>query len=166
MKKCLINVLWFWWKRVLARLPATSGLGQEREKSVDILQPPHNTPEELEIFLTSCRKEDVGLHVGTCTYIGMNSLALNRKSIPIEYRGIFPIYYAPRSSLVVITCSKKSPERVQSAAEYSPIISKHRTPKIHGICSRQKQTSSREKWNQTVVWQKRYFHRIKVRLFR
>ena len=57
----------------------------------------------------------------------MNSLALNRKSIPIEYRGIFPIYYAPRSSLVVITCSKKSPERVQSAAEYSPIISKHRT---------------------------------------
>ena len=71
----------------------------------------------------------------------MNSLALNRKSIRIEYRGIFPIYFAPCSSLVVITCSKKSPERVQSAAEYSPIISKHRTPKIHGICSRQKQTS-------------------------
>ena len=33
--------------------------------------PPHNTPEELEIFLTSCRKEDVELHVGTyiCRYI-------------------------------------------------------------------------------------------------
>ena len=29
--------------------------------------------------------------------------------------------------LVVITCSKKAPERVQAAAEYSPIISKHRT---------------------------------------
>ena len=29
--------------------------------------------------------------------------------------------------LVVITCSKKAPERVQAAAEYSPIIPKHRT---------------------------------------
>ena len=29
--------------------------------------------------------------------------------------------------LVVITCSKKSSERVQAAAEYSPIISKHLT---------------------------------------
>ena len=30
-------------------------------------------------------------------------------------------------SVVVITCSKKVPERVQAAAEYSPIISKHST---------------------------------------
>ena len=30
---------------------------------------------------------------------------------------------------MVITCSKKSPERVQAAAEYSPIISKRRTQK-------------------------------------
>ena len=30
---------------------------------------PHNTPEELEIFLTSCRKEDVGLHVGRYKYL-------------------------------------------------------------------------------------------------
>ena len=30
-------------------------------------------------------------------------------------------------SVVVITCSKKAPERVQAAAEYSPIISKHLT---------------------------------------
>ena len=29
--------------------------------------------------------------------------------------------------LVVMTCSKKAPERVQAAAEYSPIISKHLT---------------------------------------
>ena len=29
--------------------------------------------------------------------------------------------------VVVITCSKKAPERVQAAAEYSPIIQKHRT---------------------------------------
>ena len=29
--------------------------------------------------------------------------------------------------LVVITCSKKAPERVQAAAEYLPIVSKHRT---------------------------------------
>ena len=29
--------------------------------------------------------------------------------------------------LVVITCSKKAPEWVQAAAEYSPIIPKHRT---------------------------------------
>ena len=29
--------------------------------------------------------------------------------------------------LVVITCSKKSPEQVQAAAEYSPIVSKHLT---------------------------------------
>ena len=33
-------------------------------------------------------------------------------------------------SVVVITCSKKVPERVQAAADYSPIISKHCT-QIH-----------------------------------
>ena len=36
-------------------------------------------------------------------------------------------YFKSVKEIVMITCSKKSPERVQAAAEYSPIISKHLT---------------------------------------